>query len=350
MKITRVTAEPLEHARVPQLLVHVEDDAGNLGTGECWWGVATMQQDVPGDTLAPIAATVDKLLGPRCIGWEAGRIERIWGDLMRYAYRYGDEGILRCALSGIDLALWDLLGKRLAQPVSQLLGGTVHDALPVYASLPGQRELAPLLAEVQRALAAGFTAVKVHEFDVDLVLALRDALGPDPILMVDALGRFPPATAAHQSQRLAEARLTFLETPLYPMRDYRLLARLRRDSPIPLAVGEHEWSFDGFERLFKSESVSFVQPEICKIGGLTFARRIGTLAELYGVPLCPHAYRLGPGFNATLHWAFASPGAVWVEVPFLPEGIDFPSGAVLPPLVNGCANLPPGVGLGDCRR
>lgn len=350
MRIVRVEAERLDHPRVPQVLVHVEVEDGLVGTGETWWGAATMVRDPPGDTLSVLVAAVDDLLGPVCLGMDSRRIESVWRELLRYAYRYGDEGVVRCALSGVDLALWDLLGRRLGVPVSTLLGGAVHDGVPAYASLPGQRRIEPLLEEVRRALDAGFSAVKVHEYDPELVLALREAVGPEPVLMVDALGRFPAPDAARLARRLEGADLTFLETPIFPMRDYRSLARLARRTAIPLAVGEHEWSWDGFERLLASDAVDYVQPEVTKIGGLTFARRVAALAELHGVALCPHAFRLGPAFNATLHWALCSPGTAWVEVPFLPEGLDFPTGARLPALDGGRVGLPAGAGLGGCQE
>lgn len=347
-RIERVECRRLDHPRVAQILVEVEDDAGRVGVGECWWGAGTMVAEPRGDTLSAIVAAVDDLLGPHCLGHEAGRIEQLWQRLMRYAYRYGDEGIVRCALSGIDLALWDLLARRLGVPVSALLGGPVHDAgVPAYASVPGQRELEPLEHEVRRALDAGFAAVKVHEFDAELIVELRRAVGPEPLLMVDALGHFSAHDAIPFARRVEAADLVFLETPIYPMRHYRSLERLRRRCRVALAVGEHEWAYDGFERLLSSAALDYVQPEVSKIGGLTFARRVAALAELHGVALAPHAYRLGPAFQATLHWALCSPGAAWIEVPFLPEPLRFPSGAGLPELEDGRAVHPPGVGLGS---
>lgn len=346
MKIASVRSERKDHPRVPQILVRVEDEAGNVGIGEAWWGVATMVERPRGDTLAPIVATIDELLGPICIGRDADRISELWHHLLRYAYRYGDEGIVRCALSGIDLALWDLVGRRLEVPVARLFGGRVHDDVPAFASVPGQRAIEPLAREVRRALDAGFGAVKVHEFDADLILQLREVVGPEPVLMVDALGHFDAHDAGPFAARLAGAALAFLENPLFPFRDYRALGRVRRLTDLPLAAGEHEWAHAGFERLIESGAVDFAQPEITKIGGLTFARHLSVMLENAGIALCPHAYRLGPSWNATLHWALCSPATRWIEVPFLPAGIDFPSGASLPALSAGRVTLPDGPGLG----
>ncbi len=130
-KIAAVHCRPFPHRRLPQLLVEVETDDGHRGLGEAWWGIPSPDPTVAEDAgFAPIEAAIDKLLAPRCIGRSAADIEGLWFELSDWAARYGDGGIITMALSGIDLALWDLQGKRLGVPVVQLLGGLGAPARP----------------------------------------------------------------------------------------------------------------------------------------------------------------------------------------------------------------------------
>jgi L-alanine-DL-glutamate epimerase-like enolase superfamily enzyme len=329
--ITAVRCRPLSQGRMKQLLVDVETAAGDIGTGETWWGIASTDAAEPADApTRPMQATVEALLAPRCIGEDADDIEALWFKLADWAARYGDGGIIMMSLAGIDLALWDLKAKRLGVPAVQLLGGRAHQRLPVYASLPPLRSTEAVVRECRRAQAAGFKAFKLHEVEVAIIRGVRDALGTNALLMVDVNGHFDMVEAIAFGKAIADCGITWYEEPVRPMRNHDALARVAAAQPLPLAGGENEYSLDDFHRLLTRNMIRWLQPEITKIGGLTPARKIAALAELHNVALAPHNFRNGPALYSSIHWGFASPATRWMELPWLPEGAGFPCGAALP--------------------
>jgi galactonate dehydratase len=181
---------------------------------------------------------------------------------------------------------------------------------------------------------------------VEAVAWARESLGPDIALMVDCNGHFNVTEAIAFSRAIAAHDVYWLEEPVRPMRDIESLARVARAGPLPIAAGENEYSPADFQRLLASGSIGWLQPEITKIGGLTAARRISALAELHNVVLAPHNFRIGPCLYASIHWGLSSPATGWLEMPWLPEGRAFPSGAQLPPLRDGQVELPEGPGFG----
>lgn len=342
--IERVTTDILTTGQLVNVIVEVTDADGGTGIGETWWGIA--DRDVPGRSARPITSVIEDLLAPRVIGAEADNIEAIWYDLYDWGARYGDNGIFFMGLSGLDLALWDLKGKRLDAPVLDLLGGAATESLPVYASLPPLRTPAALQRETQRALDAGFTAVKLHEVDPELSAFLRDEFGPDLVLMVDVNGAFDPVQAIAHGRRLSELDVLWFEEPVKPMSDEASIARVGQSAQCDLAGGENEYSIASFDRLLATGALTYLQPEITKIGGMTGAKRVGALAERYNVALCPHNFRLGPSLYASIHWAFSSPASRWIEYPFMPEGVAASYPVDVPPLVNGHVRPIPGPGFG----
>jgi L-alanine-DL-glutamate epimerase-like enolase superfamily enzyme len=293
-----------------------------------------------------VASAVRDVLAPQILGEDPGRIEFLWQKMYRYAYRYGTEGVILCGLSGIDLALWDLLGKRLGAPVAQMLGGTVRDAIRAYASLPPLGDEKLLRVEIERAVRAGFRGVKLHELEVRMAAAAREALPEGMALMFDVNGRFTPLEAAQMAKGLARHEVTWFEEPIWPMQDHLAMARVRRGSPVPLAAGENEFTLKGLHGLMTSGAVDYVMPEITKIGGLSRAVGVSTLAELFNVTLSPHNFRPGPALYANIHWALSRVNMDWLEVPWLPEAYGFPAGVPLPPMDKGMVKLPEGPGLG----
>lgn len=326
------------------LLVTIEDADGVVGEGEAWWGIR--DPAVAGREARPIKSVVDDLLAPRVVAREAEEIERIWFDLWDWGYRYGDQGIFLMGLSGIDLALWDLKGKRLGRPVMSLFGGPSAASIRGYASLPPLREPALLVAETARAIDYGFGAVKLHEVDPELTGLLRAEFGDELEIMVDVNGHFDPVEAIEHGRRLSEFGIVWYEEPVRPMRDHRAIARVAAGVSCPLAGGENEYTVADFERLLGTGAITYLQPEITKIGGLTAARRVSTLAELHGVVLSPHNFRLGPALYASVQWGFTSPATKWLEIPWVRPEVGFSHGAQLPPLVDGSVLPPEGAGLG----
>lgn len=345
-RIDSVAAELLHDESLVNVVVRVRDSDGLEGVGEAWWGILDPAQ--PSRTASPIIAVVNDMLAPRLSGRDPEAIERLWFELWDWGYRYADQGIFLMGLSGVDLALWDLKGKRLGVGVASLLGGPVSDGIPGYASLPPLREPDRLVAETARAMEAGFTAVKLHEIDPELTALLREEFGDAVQIMVDVNGHFDPLQAIAAGRRLSELDVTWFEEPVRPMRDHAAIARVGAAIECDLAGGENEYTLEDFDRLLATGALAYLQPEITKIGGLTAARRVGVLAELYNVALCPHNFRLGPSLYASVHWAFTSCASKWIEIPWVPSDAAFSFPAALPPMRDGLV-LPldgPGFGCG----
>ena len=343
-RIENVTAELLHDKSLVNVVVRVRDSDGLEGVGEAWWGI--LDPERRSRTASPIIAVINDMLGPRILGREADAIERLWFEMWDWGYRYADQGIFLMGLSGVDLALWDLKGKHLGTSVTALLGGPVSDGIPGYASLPPLREPDRLIAETARAMEAGFAAVKLHEIDPELTAVLRDEFGDAVEIMVDVNGQFDPLQAIAVGRRLSELGVTWFEEPVRPMRDHTAIARVGASIECDLAAGENEYALEDFDRLLATGALAYLQPEITKIGGLTAARRVSTLAELYNVALCPHNFRLGPSLYASVQWAFTSPASRWIEVPWMPDGEAFSFPAALPPMRNGQVLPLEGPGLG----
>lgn len=331
--IESVTSEILTNGDLINVLVRVVDSDGDEGVGETWWGIADRAE--PARPARPMAAVIDDLLAPRAIGRDADDIEELWHDLWDWGMRYGDQGIYLMGISGLDLALWDLRGKRRGVPVLDLLGGAAIDSLPVYASLPWLRDLDVVRQETQRALEAGYTAVKLHETGPEFTTMLRDEFGPELIIMVDVNGHFDEAAAIEHGQHLHAHDVLWFEEPVHPMRDHAAIARVGAALECDLAGGENEYTLDDFDRLLSMGALTYLQPEITKIGGMTAAKRVGALAERYDVALCPHNFHLGPSLYASIHWAFSSPASRWLEFPWFPEDVSFSYPVDLPPVVEG---------------
>lgn len=348
LRIAAVGTELLEDPANPQLLVHVTAEGGGRGTGETWWGVYL--PDLPaGAPVRPYQATIDHLLGPLTVGARietVADIEAWWHRMIHATYQYGDHGIVRGALSGIDIALWDLLAHHVGVPVVSLLGGTAHHRIPVYASLSWLGRTDAVMADLDRAVDAGFRAVKLHESDPDLILAVRQATDPAIAVMVDVSARHDTAGAADLVGRLDGAGLTWIEEPVFPQRDHDALATAAQPGSTPLAAGENELSLEGLAALAASGAVSILQPEVAKIGGLTEARRLGPVAQHAGCGIAPHNFSMGPSWLASWHLAAHLPQTTWLEVPWLPAGQAFPGSTPMPVVDDGTVAAPTGPGLG----
>ena len=346
--IERVRTEILPDAANPQLLVHITDNEGTTGIGETWLGHYRPNLD-PGAPVVPYQAVIDAVLGPMLRGLaisSTADIAAAWDTLIRATYQYGDDGIVRDALSGIDLALWDLIGRREGVPVTSMLGPRLHDRIPVYASLTWHGQADRIIADIAAAAVAGFSAAKLHESDPLLIRTVRSEVDPAFSLMADVSAAYDEAGSLALVAGLEDLALDWIEEPLYPQRDRAALARIRSSSSTPIAGGENELSLAGINTLVDAGAVDLVQPEIAKVGGLTEARRIGAAISSSGLPLAPHNFSLGPSLHASWHWAAAQPATRWLEIPWLPAGQGFPGLGDLPVVDGGTIGLPPGPGLG----
>jgi galactonate dehydratase len=290
------------------LLVKVETDAGLVGWGEAQAPVA------PEITRAVIAS----LLGPLLAGVDALAPEAAW-ELMYSTMRVrGHTGsFLVDAIAGIDIALWDIVGKASGLPLHRLLGGPCHLTVPCYISgLPG----ATIEQRVERArdlAGAGASAFKVFLTSTEAAClaeldALRAALGHDVALYVDALWRLTADRAPRFARQLAERDVAWLEAPLVP-EDVEGHARLAQRVDIPIAVGENLRTRFEVLPFLRSAAAAVLQPDIARTG-ITEGRRIASLAGAFHVSIAPHvSIGLGPQMAAALHFAAATPNLLRLE-------------------------------------
>jgi D-galactarolactone cycloisomerase len=254
--------------------------------------------------------------------------EKLWQSMFLGSLDHARSGVLLSALSAIDIALWDLRGKILDQPISVLLGGRKRDSVKAYATglyFTDCDDLTATLAdEAERHKQQGFTAVKMKvglgvEPDAKNVQAVRTALGPDVDLMIDANHAYSFREALYLAEAVEESDLAWFEEPLSP-EDYAGYAELRERSRIPIAAGECEYLRHGFLRLFKDRCVDIAQPDPCATGGITETKKIGDLAQTFGVDFAPHCWGSCIAVAASLHllsnWD-PSPGRLFDREPLL---------------------------------
>jgi L-alanine-DL-glutamate epimerase-like enolase superfamily enzyme len=347
MKVTEVRAIPLAiplAAAEPtspwapgvgrQILVRVDTDAGLVGWGECF---------AYGATLA-VCHVVEEALAPLVVGEDPTRIETLVDRMHRALLIWGRRGLGMMAVSGVELALWDLTGKAHGAPVHRLLGGLHRSRLPAYASLlryEGERQVRQAVASV---LEQGFTAVKLHQIDEASVAAARDTAGPGVALMLDTNCPWTVEEAIRIGRRLERHDLRWLEEPVWPPEDYAGLARVRSAVRIPVACGENEATAFAYGTIIAAGAADIIQPSVTKVGGISEMKKAAALAAAAGITFVPHSFYFGPGLAATLHVAASTPGVPWVEMP--PGPLAAPLLARPIRVDGGLVTVPDGPGLG----
>ena len=326
-------------------LVAVYTDEGVTGWGSTFTNDALVK--------AAISA-----LEPLFLGENPLEPERVTEKLHANTFWMGRGGSITHAISGIDIAMWDILGKTTKQPVGRLLGGKYRDRIRPYASLLMQ-EPKPLSERLLSIREQGFRAFKIgwgpfgrrdKETDEQIVCAAREAVGPDSILMVDAGGSdaFWPQGykwALRTSHMLAEYDVHWFEEALPPdnLRDFILL---RQNSAVPISGGEVLTRRQSFEPWIQSGAFDIVQPDVTKVGGISDSRRIAWMAEDNGVQYIPHGWNTALGLAADLHLASASRNTDLVEYlagsPFIDEIVEKPWKLDS----DGMLQIPNGPGLG----
>ncbi len=285
------------------LLVRVDTDEGITGWGEAFANAGWMST----------RTAIEHIVAPRCVGRDPMQIAQITADLHRGLYNCGRSGPVMFAISAIDIALWDIAGKVAGLPLYRLLGGSAHTALPAYASLLRYGDAAVVGTQTTQALDRGYRLIKLHENKADIIRAARDAAGEGTPLMVDCSCPWTVEEAIAASLELEDQELTWLEEPIYPPDDHAGLARLRATSPIAIAAGENVSNVFEFKRLLEAGALSYAQPSVTKVGGVTELRKVFALAESFGVPVVPHSPYFGPGLLASIHVCAAAPRVTWIE-------------------------------------
>ncbi len=316
------------------VLLRVETDDGIVG-----WGDAFSY-----NCRAPVQAVVETMLAPIVVGREATQIPQLMHQLQRELHLFGRYGLTLFALSGLDIALWDIAGKSAGLPLHRLLGGAHRPRIPGYASLFKYRD-PELVAERSRAaLAEGYRHIKLHETEEPEVAAARAAVGPEVAIMLDTNCPWTPVEARERARRLKAYELYWLEEPIFPPENFEALARLQRQAGIPIAAGENASTAFEFQKMFAAEAVTYAQPSVTKVGGITEFLKIAALAEAGNVTIMPHSPYFGPGWLATLHLLSALPNTGLAERFYLSLEAS-PMGGTIDP-VEGHFPVPEGPGLG----
>jgi len=270
------------------LIVEIFTDDGHVGIGNA--------------ALAPpiTKQVIDLYLKPLLMGTDPWNIEFLWQHMYRKTMAFGRKGIGMAAISAVDIALWDLLGKSAKQPVFRLLGGRTKPRIPVYASRLYSIELSELAAEAKRYKKEGYRAMKLRfgwgptdgaagmQHNVDLVKTVRQAVGDGIDVMADAYMGWTLDYAKRMLPLLEPFNLRWLEEPVIPD-DIQGYAELKSYARIPIAGGEHEFTQYGFRDLVAARAVDYIQFDTNRVGGITQARKISALAESHSVPVIPHA-------------------------------------------------------------
>jgi L-alanine-DL-glutamate epimerase-like enolase superfamily enzyme len=347
MKITDVRAIPLaipttaaeqhspwwgRHQR--QVVVEVQTDEGLVGLGEAF---ALGGQ-------APVCRVIEDTLKPLVVGQDPTRVEYLADLMQRGTGGFARRGLGLFAISGVEIALWDLLGKARGLPVYELLGGLTRPRLTGYASLLRYGSPADVAAACEQRAAQGFRAIKLHQVDVPSVQAAREAVGPNVDIMLDTNCPWTPAQALSMARAFEPYGLAWLEEPIWPPEEYDALAELRRAAPMPIALGENEGTAFGFREIVAKGAADVLQPSVIKVGGIAELKKIAVLAATASVTVVPHSFYFGPGLAATLHLAATFVGTAPVELPSFSHEVSL----LERPLVaeDGTIAPPPGPGLG----
>lgn len=349
MKITRLTT----YLVPPRwCFLKIETDEGIVG-----WGEPILE-----GRAQSVAAAVAEL-GEYLIGKDPRRIEDHWTVLYRGGF-YRGGGIHMSALAGIDQALWDIKGKALGVPVSELLGGNVRDRIRVYSWIGGDRP-SETAAAAKAAVARGFTAVKMNgteelqyvdtydkvERCLQNVTAVREAVGPNVGIGVDFHGRVHKPMAKVLFKELEPYRLMFIEEPVLS-EHYEALKELAHLSSTPIALGERLYSRWDFKRILSEGYVDIIQPDPSHSGGITETRKIAAMAEAYDVALALHC-PLGPialaanlQLDGVCYNAFIQEQSLGIHYNASNDLLDYVSNPQVFAYEDGMVAIPQGPGLG----
>jgi L-alanine-DL-glutamate epimerase-like enolase superfamily enzyme len=346
------------------LLVEIITDEGITGVGES----ASF-----GGPLISTKTIVEKELKPYLIGEDPLNIERLWEKMFRRSFFHGRRGIILSAMSGIDVALWDIMGKKANLSLYKLLGG-YRDKVRAYASIgyyQVSKDLDKLASEALACVKRGFTAVKIKigrntfgavgasepsvfdrsdlcvgDEDVERVAAVRKAIGNDVDLLVDANCAWKPYTAIKMARRLEEYNIYWLEEPVVPD-DIDGSAIVAAAIDTPIAGYETEYTRYGYRELVSRRAVDIVQPDVIWVGGITEARKIAALASCYNMQCVPESFASAVAIFANLHFIASIPNGELLELDQTPNPLR--EELVTKPLKiddKGYVRLPEGPGLG----
>jgi len=316
MRIADVRAYPLSYPIAPQnrvalgigtavkrdaVLVRIRTDEGLVGWGEAHHGRAH----------TAVAKLIETTLSQLIVGMEADDPAPVWEKMYRFQLASHGMGAGAClAISGIDMALWDIRGKALGVPLYRVLGGT-RKAIPAYAggvSL-GYQEKSQLIGEARASVDRGYTAIKLRvgdsvERDIERMSAIRETFGKELVILTDANIGYALEQVRRVMPAMDELGIGWLEEP-FPAPDFRSYREAARLGRTPLAAGENHYTRFEFDRLIEDGAVRILQPDLSKSGGITEGLRIAALATAAKLPIHPHSSMTGLNHAATIHFLAA---------------------------------------------
>lgn len=292
-------------------VVEIETDQGIVGLGNV--------------ALAPRIAKqiIDLYLAPLIMGHDPFDYEYLWQRMYRSTLAWGRKGVAMAAISAIDIAIWDIMGKAVGRPVFKLLGGRTKEKIPCYASKLYRTDLKEMQREAQSYVDQGFSAFKMRfgygpkdgpagvRKNLDSVEAVRDVIGYDTDLMLECYMGWDLDYTKRILPKLEKFEPRWLEEPVIAD-DVDGYAELNSYSNIPISGGEHEFTIYGFRQLLERKAVSVIQYDTNRVGGITAAHKINALAEAYSVPVIPHAGQMH-NYHLTMS-TLASPMAEFFPV------------------------------------
>jgi D-galactarolactone cycloisomerase len=325
--------KPWTHLEI--LLVKVETDEGLVGWGEAFGHAA----------ISATKAALDSIVAPLVIGRDAEDLDTLSHDILHAVHLLGRNGPFVYAYSGIEIALWDIRGKKAGLPLHRLLGSQGERAeLDAYASLLRYTDPELVAKNTAAACARGYRHIKLHEVTREAVLAAKNAPGVNGAsIMLDVNCAWPVSEAIKMADALRDDGLAWLEEPVFPPEDCLGLARVRQRG-IPISAGENVAGVFGFQSLIDAKAIDIAQPSVTKIGGIGEMLRVIELCRAESVAVAPHSPYFGPGFIATLHIIAALREKPLVEVLWLDMEAN-PFGSFVVPS-NGRCKVPQGPGLG----
>jgi L-rhamnonate dehydratase len=270
------------------LIVEIFTDAGHVGIGNAALSPRVTKQ------------TIDLYLKPLLIGRDPFDYEFLWQYMYRQTMAFGRKGIGMVAISAVDIAIWDILGKAAGQPVFKLLGGRTKKRISVYASKLYSQPLDKLAEEARLYKEQGYKAMKMRfgwgpldgaagmQRNIELLRAIREAIGYEIDLMADAYMGWTLDYARRMLPLLEPFQLRWLEEAVIPD-DIHGYAALKSFGTVPIAGGEHEFTLYGFREMLEAKALDYIQFDTNRVGGITQARKIAALAEAHSIPVIPHA-------------------------------------------------------------
>ena len=320
------------------IMVEVSTDAGITGWGDAFGYVC------PRTTLT----AVNEMIAPQARGQavpDAAGIPAFMEQIQRNLHLFGRYGITMFAISGLDIALWDIAAKAKGVPLHRLIGTAKRTRIPAYASLLriGKPEL--VASECATARRLGYKAIKLHETTAPAVFAARQAIGPDIPLMVDLNCPLDGPGAIAFAHSCRDAAPLFIEEPVWPPEDFATLAEVRSKGGLNVAAGENACTVHQFRQMMLAGAVSHAQPSVIKVGGITEYLKVVALADELGVRLAPHSPYFGPGLLATLQLLSLRDDATFVEMFYMKRAACLWGGRADVD-ANGDVEVPQGPGIG----